>query len=49
MAPTPATLRIMDGRQGKTEAPVLRIRAFQLTIDEVCAAPHVVTGMFSSP
>ncbi|XP_023743260.1 uncharacterized protein LOC111891437 [Lactuca sativa] len=37
----PATLRITDGRQGKTETPVVKSRA-----DEAQAAPNVVTGTF---
>ena len=48
-APAPATLRITDGRQGKAEAPVVRIRVFELTTEEARAAPDVVTGMISSP
>ena len=47
-APTPATLRITDGRQGKAEAPVVRSRAFQLTTEEACTTPDVVTGMILS-
>ena len=47
-ASAPATMRITDGRQGKAEAPVVRSRAFQLTAEEACAAPDVVTGMILS-
>lgn len=45
-APTPTTLRITDGREGKTEALMVKIRAFQLTVEEARAAPYVVTGMY---
>ena len=45
-APAPATLRIIDGRQGMAEAPVVRSRAFYLTVDEAHATPNVVTGMY---
>ena len=47
-APAPTALWIMDGRQGKAEAPVVRSRAFQLTTEEARAAPDVVTGMILS-
>ena len=47
--PTPGTLRIIDGRQGKTDVPVVRIRAFQLTTEEALVTPDVLTGMISSP
>ncbi|KAI3522318.1 hypothetical protein L1887_11858 [Cichorium endivia] len=47
-APTPATLRITDGRQGRAEAPKGKGRAFQLTAEEACTAPDVVTGTFLS-
>ncbi|XP_023747608.1 uncharacterized protein LOC111895775 [Lactuca sativa] len=46
VAPAPTTLRITNGHQGKAEAPVVKSRAFQLTIDEARAAPNVVTGNF---
>ena len=49
MAPTPATLRITEGRQGKSDAPMVRSRAFQLTSKEVRASPDVVTVMFLLP
>ena len=45
VTPTPTTLRIIDGRQGKAEARVVKSRAFQMTIDEARATPDVVTGM----
>ena len=45
-APAPATLQITDGQQGKTDAPVVKSRAFQLTAEEAHVAPDVVTGMF---
>ena len=47
VAPTLATAWVMDGRNVKSEAPVLRSRAFQLTIEEPRVAPDVVTGMIS--
>lgn len=46
-APTPATLRITDGRHGKKNALVVNNRAFLLTIEEARATPDVVTGMYS--
>lgn len=42
-------MRLTDGQQRKTDTPVIRIRAFQLTDKEACIEPDVVTGMFSSP
>ena len=47
-APAPTTLRIPDGRPVKTELPKAQGRAFQLTAEEVRAAPDVVAGMFLS-
>ena len=47
-APAPATLRIIDGRHGRVEPPRARGCAFELTFEEVRAAPNVVTGMFLS-
>lgn len=44
-APAPATLRIIDGRQGKAESPVPKSSTFQLTTNEVHAALDVVPGM----
>ena len=43
-APAPATLRITDGRSVKADAPTMKSRAFQLTIEEAQAAPEVVAG-----
>lgn len=34
VAPTPTILRIIDGRQVKAEAHVVKRRAFQLTTEE---------------
>ena len=48
VAPTSAKARVMDGRKVKSEAPVVRSRAFQLTAEEARAAPDVVTGMILS-
>ena len=45
-APTPATLRITDGRLGKAEASRAHGRAFQLTVEQVRASPDVVAGMY---
>lgn len=45
-APAPAMLRITDGRYGMVEAPVVRSRTFQLTVEEARATPYVVTGMY---
>ena len=45
-APTPATLRITDGRQGRTEAPMEKSRVFHLTVEEARAAPDVVMSMY---
>ena len=45
-APMLATMRITNGRQGKEEVPVVKSRAFQLTVGESQAAPDVVTGMY---
>ena len=44
-APVPATMRITDGRPVKAETPAVKIRAFQLTMEEARAAPDVVTSM----
>ena len=46
VTPAPATLRITDGRQGKADAPVIRIMDFQLTAEEARIAPDVVTSMY---
>lgn len=46
-APTPATLKITDSRQGKAEVPVGKSSAFQRTFEEARVAPDVITGMFS--
>lgn len=45
--PTPSPLRITESREDKTESPILRILAFQLTTEEARSALDVVTGMFS--
>ena len=45
MAPTPAMMRITDGRPIKVEAPVVKSYAFQLITKEAQAAPNIVTGM----
>ncbi|XP_023741059.1 uncharacterized protein LOC111889150 [Lactuca sativa] len=42
--PSLATLRIIDGRQGRAEAPTAWSTAFQLTVEEARAAPNVVMG-----
>ncbi|XP_052626854.1 uncharacterized protein LOC128133446 [Lactuca sativa] len=47
--PAPTTICLTDGWQGKTEAPVMRSRAFLLTTEEAGAAPDMVTGIISSP
>ena len=44
--PAPATLRIIDGRQGKAEAPKARGRAFQLIAEEARATPVVMASMY---
>ena len=44
--PAPVTLHITDGRQGKADAPMVRSRAFQLSVEEARATPDVVTGLF---
>ena len=43
----PAVVRATESRTVKAEAPKARDRAFQLTADEVHAAPDVVAGMYS--
>ena len=43
--PAPSTLRITDGRQAKTEAPVMKSMDFLRTTDEVRAVLDVVIGM----
>ena len=45
-APSPATLRIIDGRQGRADAPVAKIRAFQMSDKEVHATLDVVMVMY---
>ena len=47
-APTPATLRIIDGRQGRAEPPRAQGCAFQLTIKKARVTLDVVDGMFLS-
>ena len=42
----PAAIRATESRPMKTEAPRARGRAFQLTAEEVRAAPDVVAGTF---
>lgn len=41
-----STLRIIDGCQGKADAPVVKSMAFQLTTEEARTAPDVVTSMY---
>ena len=43
----PAAVRASDSRPVKTETLKARGRAFQLTAEEVRAAPDVVAGMYS--
>ena len=43
----PATMRINDDCPFKVEAPTVKSRAFQLTVEEARATPDVVTGMWS--
>ena len=43
----PAAIRASDSRPVKIETPKARGRAFQLTAEEVRAAPDVVAGMYS--
>ena len=45
-AHAPATLRITDDHQGRGEAPVVKSRAFQMTVEEARATPDVVRGSF---
>lgn len=45
--PTPTTLHITDGCQGKAKAPKAWGRAFQLTIEETMATLNVIVGMCS--
>lgn len=45
--PDPTTLRMIDGRQDKVKAHVVRSRAFRLTVEEPIAALDVVTCMHS--
>lgn len=47
-SPTPATLRITDGRQGNENALVMRSQAFQITAEEARASPDVVISMYPS-
>ena len=42
----PAAIRATESRPVKADASRARGRAFQLTIEEVRAAPDVVAGMF---
>lgn len=42
----PATLRITDGHQGKTDPSRGEGRAFQLGVEEARATPYIVTGTF---
>lgn len=44
--PTPATLRITDGQQGRANSPSARCYTFQLTTKEGRAAKDVVTSIF---
>lgn len=43
--PAPATLWNTDGLKGKVEAHMVKSRALQLTTNEACAAPDIVTSM----
>ena len=44
----PATLRITDGNQGRSEPPRAQRRAFHLTTEVARVAPDVVVGIFLS-
>lgn len=44
--PTPTTLRITNGREGREEAPVVGSQAIQFQVEEVRASLDVVTGMY---
>ena len=44
-APTPATLRLTDGSQGRAEPPKAPGRAYQLVAEEIRTAPEVTAGM----
>lgn len=46
-APTPNTLQITDGCQGRDEAPRARCCSFQMTDEEAIATLDVVAGMYS--
>lgn len=45
-APALATLRIIDGREGREEAIVMRSRVFQLQADEARVQSEDVAGMY---
>ena len=45
-APAPATLRITDGRQGRSNVHVVKSKAFQLSAKEARATLDVVKGMY---
>ena len=45
VATAPATLRITEGRQGRSEALVVKSRDFQMTAEEAHVTLDVVTGM----
>lgn len=47
VAPTPSTLRITNGWEGKATTPVVKSRAFQLTAKEARVTPYIVKGIFS--
>lgn len=44
--PSPSTLRITNGHEGKTEAFVVRIRAFSVDGQVARVAPDVVTTVY---
>ena len=45
-ASAPATLRVIDGHQGRVEPPRVRGDAFQFTTEEVRVVSYVFIGMF---
>lgn len=45
--PASTTLRITDGCEGKVETLIVKIMAFELSVEEARANPDVVMSMFS--
>ena len=45
-APTPATLRLTDGSQGRAEPPKAPWHAYQLVTEEIRSTPEVSAAMF---